>query len=119
MCEGEIMRLIKANTVIENKIGSSRQIGRALAEVVLPGDTIDFSGFSTVNNSFADEFIWNFSLQHSSEAIKTLSFIGGTNLIKKLLQRAVMRRAFNVRITTSSNPKIHRKSIDFLSELSA
>jgi hypothetical protein len=111
------MKLIRAAHIEKETAGTGREIGRSLAQLVSPGDSIDFAEFQTIDNSFADEFVWNFLENHSPKDIESIRFQNETPLMQILLQRAINRRAFDVRIAAPTNPKIQRRGIDFLSEL--
>lgn len=110
------MRNILASKIEKSFNGSSRALGRTLAFTIKPGDIVNFSGFSTVDNSFADEFIWRFFENNSAEAIDSLEMSGSTPLLSRLIQRAIERRVLNVPISSTPNPEINWKSIEFFSE---
>jgi hypothetical protein len=87
------MKVIKAAELEEKFPGTGRHIGKKLAEIVNPGDVIDFEGFITITNSFADEFVKCFTAKHGKEAFETLQFINAAKELKVLFKRAFQRRS--------------------------
>lgn len=85
-------RVIRAAEIELKHLGTGRDIGRALGQIVCPHDVIDFEGLITTTNSFADEFIVTFLKHHSSASLKTLKFRNASPLLKSLLKRAIIRR---------------------------
>lgn len=78
----------------ENKIG--RDMGAILAEIVQPGDTIDFQNFISITNSTIDEFVKNFIKKHGKNAFLTLKFVNTTGLIEILIKKALIRRSSQI-----------------------
>ena len=86
------MKRIRAAEIEKKFPGTGRHIGAKLAEHVNPGDVIDFEGFITTTNSFADEFVKVFIRKHGREAFHSLKFENANEFLLTLLVRAFKRR---------------------------
>lgn len=86
------MSVIKAVEIEQKFPGTGRHIGKKLAEIVKPGDIIDFEEFITITNSFADEFVKCFIAKYGKDAFNTLKFIKTRKELDVLLKRALIRR---------------------------
>ncbi|MDL1969480.1 MAG: STAS-like domain-containing protein [Candidatus Desulfofervidaceae bacterium] len=89
------MAIIKAAEIENKHPGTGRMIGRIMADYVSRGDTIDFAGFESFSNSFADEFVKTFIEKYGKEAFQELNFVNTSELLKTLLKRAFVRRTLD------------------------
>ncbi len=82
---------------IEKKFpGTGRAMGAKLAELVKPGDIIDFKDFITITNSFADEFVKIFLHKYGHKEFHTLRFENANSFLLFLLKKAFERRKCGV-----------------------
>jgi hypothetical protein len=86
------MKKILAAQIEKKFPGTGRAVGAKLAEVVEPGDIIDFEGFISTTNSFADEFVKIFIHKYGQEAFHSLKFENTSEMMEALLNRAFIRR---------------------------
>lgn len=86
------MKRILAAEIERRFPGTGRTIGAKMAELVKPGDTIDFKDFIFTTNSFADEFVKIFIRKYGQEAFHTLKFENADDFLLALLKRAFERR---------------------------
>ncbi len=99
------MRVFKitttANEIIkETTIISSRDLGSKLAEMVHPGDTIDFENKNDLfSHSIVDEFLRRFIELHGKEKLNTLKFINLTTPMENLMRRAIKIRTQSLKKT--------------------
>ncbi|MEZ0343325.1 MAG: hypothetical protein ABWJ99_00750 [Caldimicrobium sp.] len=92
------MSVIKIKDVVEEIGLVGRALGRALAEKINAGDTLDFEGFLAVSNSFVDELVKVLLEKLGKDGFLNLKFINVDPLLRVLLIKSLKLRTSNLSV---------------------